>query len=739
MRRFLLCLLFLPLATPSLAQVPVSILASDGNLYGSNGPNIGGFYSYNPVTGALKVLPPEVQSLVLCLERSDGTLLGLDTSSDAWQAVDLTLSGIATPIAQFPSTNGSSPVCPVLANDGNYYGTSTSGGNYSHGYIYQLTAAGKINVLYNFTGGTDGSGPTTPPIQASDGNLYWYNGYRFQRYSPVTGLTTTSLAYTFSGSPMEASDGKFYAPSYFDGVIQITPAGTATTIYAPLSEDNGVETGYLNHLYLTGNASQPLAAQLVYYYINSDPIDGCSGGGNYFPMVPLSLSGTAGAEYFSIGGDEYNTDGFASAYGDDYTLTSFLFGGNGNYYAAISDDTTSDTGETCSASYTDYNQTLTATGSAPITMSLSKTHVKPGGSATLTWAVNNAYSATLQQCFGFNNGVAGGKVALTGSTTISAPTAGTYVSSIVCGGTETGIATLTAGNAALSLNASASEVNQGANLTLTATVTNAGTPAPTGKVNFMVGSTVVGSATLVNAVANYTASTASVPLGTYTIVASYAGDANYGAVTSTSVTVTVLGKAASSITLTPASQSVVQGASISIFPTVTGTVTGGSPMGSVNFVVGSTVVGSATLNYVTSTSSDARFTASTASVAPGTYSVTANYGGGNGYLPSSSNAATVTIEAATQVTLTLSPNPVPADTSFTMSATVKGQDSPSGTVFFYANGTQEVASANVSGGVAKVTVPAGTLAAGTYSMIASYAGDSNNTAGTSPAVPLTVQ
>jgi hypothetical protein len=99
----------------------------------------------------------------------------------------------------------------------------------------------------------------------------------------------------------------------------------------------------------------------------------------------------------------------------------------------------------------------------------------------------------------------------------------------------------------------------------------------------------------------------------------------------------------------------------------------------------------------------------------------------------------VTVNATTPVTLAIAPNPVPADTSFTLTATVKGKDSPSGTVFFY-DGTQELVSANVgSGGVAQVTVTVGTLAAGTYSITASYAGDSNNPAGTSSAVSLTVQ
>jgi hypothetical protein len=110
-------------------------------------------------------------------------------------------------------------------------------------------------------------------------------------------------------------------------------------------------------------------------------------------------------------------------------------------------------------------------------------------------------------------------------------------------------------------------------------------------------------------------------------------------------------------------------------------------------------------------------------------------------LPSTSNGSsvTVTIKPTTPVTLAIAPNPVPADTSFMLTATINGKDSPSGTVFFYENGTTVLTSGNVSNGVATVTVPAGTLASGTYQMTATYAGDANNPTGTSPAVSLTVQ
>jgi hypothetical protein len=80
MRRYLAVSLFLLLvcALPGQAQyTSYALIGSDGNLYGSSGPD---FYSYSPTSGALTTL--NSVGLVLCAERSDGTLLGYNYSSN---------------------------------------------------------------------------------------------------------------------------------------------------------------------------------------------------------------------------------------------------------------------------------------------------------------------------------------------------------------------------------------------------------------------------------------------------------------------------------------------------------------------------------------------------------------------------------------------------------------------------------------------------------------------------------
>jgi hypothetical protein len=74
-------------------------------------------------------------------------------------------------------------------------------------------------------------------------------------------------------------------------------------------------------------------------------------------------------------------------------------------------------------------------------------------------------------------------------------------------------------------------------VTFTATVTSA-VGTPTGTVNFIDGSTVIGSGTIVSGTATFT--TSALALGTHTISAAYLGDANFAAVGSGSIAQSVI-------------------------------------------------------------------------------------------------------------------------------------------------------------------------------------------------------
>jgi hypothetical protein len=187
-----------------------------------------------------------------------------------------------------------------------------------------------------------------------------------------------------------------------------------------------------------------------------------------------------------------------------------------------------------------------------------------------------------------------------------------------------------------SLIASPNPVTAGQALTLTATVSGSGTSTPTGSINFLNGSTPLGTATL-NASGVATLSTTSLAAGSYSLTAQYSGNASFLSSNSAAVPVTV--NALSTTTSLIASPNpVTAGQALALTATVSGSGTS-TPTGTVNFLNGSTVLGTATLN------ASGVATLSTASLAAGSYSLTAQYTGNASFLLSTSAAVPVTVNA----------------------------------------------------------------------------------------------
>jgi uncharacterized repeat protein (TIGR03803 family) len=69
--------------------------------------------------------------------------------------------------------DGGNPEASVVQDKaGNFYGTTTEGGEFRYGTVFKLDPTGKLTVLYSFTGGSDGFMPTTDLLLGKDGNLY---------------------------------------------------------------------------------------------------------------------------------------------------------------------------------------------------------------------------------------------------------------------------------------------------------------------------------------------------------------------------------------------------------------------------------------------------------------------------------------------------------------------------------------------------------------------------------------
>jgi uncharacterized repeat protein (TIGR03803 family) len=68
--------------------------------------------------------------------------------------------------------DGGDPEASVVQDKaGNFYGTTTEGGEFRNGTVFKLDPTGKLTVLYSFTGGSDGLMPTDL-LLGRDGNLY---------------------------------------------------------------------------------------------------------------------------------------------------------------------------------------------------------------------------------------------------------------------------------------------------------------------------------------------------------------------------------------------------------------------------------------------------------------------------------------------------------------------------------------------------------------------------------------
>jgi RHS repeat-associated protein len=181
---------------------------------------------------------------------------------------------------------------------------------------------------------------------------------------------------------------------------------------------------------------------------------------------------------------------------------------------------------------------------------------------------------------------------------------------------------------------------------------------------------------------------------------------------------------ASSTSLTSSANPGAYGQSV----TLTASVTGDAPSGSVTFMDGSTALGTGAL-------ADGTATFSTDALTVGSHSLTAAYAGDTNNTASTSPALTQSItQAASSTSLASSANPSGLGQSITLTAAVSGA-SPTGSVTFK-DGAATLGSGALADGVA--TFNTSTLSIATHNLSALYAGDANNTASTSAALAQVV-
>ncbi len=180
------------------------IQATDGNLYGAAvwGGNSGcgtvfkftipgvPLWAYSFPCGAGGLNPEMI------LQAADGSFYGITGDGGTGGTYDGTIfksdaKGNVSILYSFPPEliHGENPVALLQATDGNLYGATFAGGQFSDGTLFKITTSGLFTLLYSFTGtGTGSNGAAL--IQHTDGLLY---GTTFQG-----GASNAGTVYSFN-------------------------------------------------------------------------------------------------------------------------------------------------------------------------------------------------------------------------------------------------------------------------------------------------------------------------------------------------------------------------------------------------------------------------------------------------------------------------------------------------------------------------------------------------------------
>ncbi len=372
-------------------------------------------------------------------------------------------------------------------------------------------------------------------------------------------------------------------------------------------------------------------------------------------------------------------------------------------------------------------QVTTGTGTGALTGTVSL--VDTFGGNTVTLAPNLALNASGQATFSISTlavGVHSIKASYSGDSLHTSSTS-----------TDNGVSPwsqVVEEQTAILLTSSANPSLVGQSVTFTATVTapDGGGVAPDGTVSFLDGNNTLFTGQLVGGVLTYTTST--LTNGLHPITAVYSGDVNKEILGETSTVLDQDVQAQASMILTSSANPSFFGNPVTFTATISSTATVPSG-GVVTFYDSNAKIGTGTLNAANP--DVAQFTTSTLAV--GTHSITASYSGDNyntaaAALPLSQ----VITQTVTATTVNALPNPGIAGAAEAITATVRitqGAGTPTGLVTF-TSGTTVLGTANLTAaGTASINP---VLTPGNYTIVATYAGDTDDAGSQSAPFALTV-
>jgi uncharacterized repeat protein (TIGR03803 family) len=178
---------------------------------------------------------------------------------------EIALDGTLTDLHNFSGPEGATPSAALLlGKDGNFYGTSQTGGDAGGGTFFKMTPAGAVTSLFSFDYSTYGYGPTASLVQDAHGDFYGttlsggaYDSGTVFKLTPRGHYTLLhSFDFTDGGSPyaglLLAKDGNFYGSTENGGqyvgygtIFKMTPRGKLTTLHSFDETDGDVPVGNL--------------------------------------------------------------------------------------------------------------------------------------------------------------------------------------------------------------------------------------------------------------------------------------------------------------------------------------------------------------------------------------------------------------------------------------------------------------------------------------------------------------
>jgi uncharacterized repeat protein (TIGR03803 family) len=272
------------------------------------------------------------------IQASDGNFYGttqLGGASDAGVVFKITPAGTLTTLWQFTGlADGSEPIAALVQGiDGNFYGTASQGGTHFAGTVFRITPAGVFTNLYSFTGGADGGNPDAGLIQSLDGNFYGTTSTGGPgSYGTIFKITPTGIftnLYNFTGGAGDGSNPEAE-------LIQVNSTNFLGTTYLGGTSNNGV----VFQLTLTGTGSN-LVTILHSFTGGADgarPMAGLmlASDGSYYGTT--SAGGNDGGTIFRIDSSGGFTKRYAFTGASDgaVPLGGLMQTGDGSFYGTCS-------------------------------------------------------------------------------------------------------------------------------------------------------------------------------------------------------------------------------------------------------------------------------------------------------------------------------------------------------------------------------------------------------------------